>query len=91
MGIPVTSIGKLNPEQFEIIGYCQGTLFLEIGGKGVSNEFVIDYYKNGGTGSIGPGWPHIVLYQNGKPKIPYARVLIRRVQKEEDQNGGKKE
>lgn len=77
MGVPVSFLDKHCPEQFEIIGYGQGDLFIDAGGTGVSAEFVNRYYAAGNTGIIKPGWKHIVCYRDGQPKVPYGRVLIR--------------
>lgn len=78
MGVPITFLDKYNPEQFEIIGFGQGDMFIEIGGVGVSEEFVNDYYLQGNTGQISVGWKHLVYYINDKAKIPYGRILIRK-------------
>lgn len=78
MGVPITFLDKYNPEQFEIIGFGQGDMFIDIGGKGATEQFVSDYYAQGNTGQISVGWKHLTLYVNGKALAPYQRILIKR-------------
>ena len=79
IGVPITFLDKYCPEQFEIVGFSQGDMFIECGGKGASKQFVEDYYKNGGKGQISEGWKHVVLYDaNGKAVAPYQRIFIRK-------------
>ena len=78
MGVPITFMVHLSPDQFEIVGNAIGNLYREIGGRGLSAEFVKNYYANGGTGVYHEGHPVVGYYdKNGKAKIPYARILIR--------------
>ena len=80
MGVPITFMDKHNPEQFEIVGLGQGNLYKELADKGLSEKFVNDYYKEGGTGSIKKNHPVLGYYDNnGKAKIPYMRIIIRRI------------
>lgn len=79
MGVPITFLDKYNPEQFEIIGQGQGNLYRELTPKGLSQKFVDDYYKFGGKGSIKEDHPVLAYYdKNGKPVIPYMRIIIKR-------------
>ena len=78
MGVPITFMDSFNPNQFEILGYSQGDLFIECGGKPCSKKFVDDYYAYGGKGQVREGWKHIVMYLNGLPKVPYGRIFIRK-------------
>jgi hypothetical protein len=79
MGVPITFLDKYNPEQFEIIGFSQGDLFIDVGGEGVSERIVKDYYAQGNKGQISVGWKHIIYYdKNGKVIAPYQRILIRK-------------
>ncbi len=84
VGVPITFLDKYNPDQFKIIGFSQGDLFIECGGLGASQKFVDDYYKNGGTGSIKEGWKHVVYYENGKPIVPYQRLFVQLIEKDSD-------
>jgi hypothetical protein len=75
MGVPITFLDKYNPEQFEIVGLSRYTKT-----RGMSKEFVDLYYKSGQTGTISEGHPDLCYYDNdGKPVVPYMRVLIRRI------------
>ena len=76
MGVPITFLDKYNPEQFEIIG--QGRSDLCEGMKNMSQQFVDDYYKSGGTGSYKEGNPLLGYYdKQGKAVIPYMRIIIK--------------
>ena len=85
MGVPISFMDKYNPEQFEIVGFSQGDLFIECGGKPCTAQFVKDYYHNGGTGQVREGWKHVVMYVNGIPFIPYQRIFIRHKKGADDQ------
>lgn len=79
MGVPITFMDKYNPEQFEIIGQGQGNLYRELTPYGLKQEFVDNYYANGGKGSIKADHPVLGYYNNkGIAVIPYMRILIRR-------------
>jgi len=81
IGVPITFLDKHNIDQFEIIGQGQGNLYRELTPKGLSAEFVKDYYKTGGTGSIKEDHPVLGYYnKDGKAVIPYMRILIKRKQ-----------
>lgn len=76
MGVPITFMDKYNPDQFEIVG--QGRSDLCAGMKNMSQKFVDDYYKGGGTGSYREGNPLLGYYnENGKAVIPYMRIIIK--------------
>ena len=78
MGVPITFLGKHNPNQFEIIG-CADADITPSGWKGMSKEFVELYYKQGNTGSYKEGNRLTHFVENGKAKVPYKRLLIRKV------------
>lgn len=74
MGVPVTFLGKYNPDQFTIIELSRYTKT-----KGMSKEFVDAYYNSGQTGQISEGHPDLCYYDhNNRPVVPYMRVLIQR-------------
>lgn len=74
MGVPITFLGKHNPEQFEIIDLSR---YLKT--RGMTKEFVEQYYKEGNKGCIHEGHPDLCYYDNdGHTVVPYMRVLIRR-------------
>ena len=79
IGVPITFLDKYNPKQFELIGQGQGNLYRELTEKGLSQKFVDDYYKHGGKGAIKENHPVLAYYDsNGKPIIPYMRIIIKR-------------
>lgn len=74
MGVPITFLTRHNPEQFEII-----ELSRYIKTKGMTKEFVKDYYSSGQKGQISEGHPDLCYYNNEKrPVVPYMRILIQR-------------
>jgi hypothetical protein len=76
MGVPITFLDKYNPEQFEIVG--QGRQDLCEGMVCMSEKFVKDYYRDGGTGAYKEGNPLLGYYDNnGKAVIPYMRIIIK--------------
>jgi len=78
MGVPITFLDKYNPDQFEIIGQGQGNLYRELNKKGLKQNFVDNYYKNGGKGSIKEDHPVLGYYDNnGVATIPYMRIIIK--------------
>lgn len=73
MGVPITFLGKHNPDQFEILGMPR---FFET--KGMSKEFVDAYYASGQTGQITPGHPDAAYFDKDNwPVVPYRRIFIR--------------
>ena len=83
MGVPITFLDKYNPTQFEIVGQGQGHLYRELNSQGLSQKFVDDYYRTGGTGSIKEDHPVLGYYnKNGKAMIPYMRIIIKNKQYE---------
>jgi len=74
MGVPITFLDRYNPDQFKIIGLSRYTKT-----QGMSKEFVDAYYASGQTGQISEGHPDLCYYDpNGRPVVPYMRVLIQR-------------
>lgn len=74
MGVPITFLDKYNPDQFEIVELSRYTRT-----QGMSREFVDAYYASGQTGQISEGHPDLCYYDgDGRPVVPYMRVLIRR-------------
>jgi len=84
IGVPISFLDKYSPEQFKIVGLGQGNLYRELTPKGLSKEFVNNYYQNGGTGSISENHPILGYYdENGKATIPYMRIIIKHKKKHE--------
>lgn len=70
MGVPITIFDKLNPKEIEIIGLGSGYLGQQIGVTGINPE-----HKKMMRGHSAAGDLYYVV--DGKPKIPYIRVIIR--------------
>lgn len=70
MGVPITIMDKFNPEQFEIVGYGCGTLGQSIGVKDIPREHKALMKGHSAAGDL-------YYLKDGKPKVPYARFLIR--------------
>ncbi len=70
MGVPITFLDKYCPEQFEIIGHPHGDYGLELGLKPYPRELK----------EINKGLRDGDLYymKDGKPELPYRRILIRK-------------
>ena len=80
MGVPITFLERYNPEQFEIKGLSQ---YLD-DYNGMSKHFIDEYFKQGNTGSIQEGHPLLGYFDsNGKAIVPYRRIIIRRIKKED--------
>lgn len=78
MGVPITFIGKYNPEQFELLGLGAGTMYKELGGTPITQDFLDEYLMHGGTGNYVANQYILGYYdEHGKPVIPYMRVLIK--------------
>ena len=83
MGVPITYLGKHNPEQFEIVGCADANIIPE-GWKGLSEQFVETYYAQGNTGQYQAGNRLACYFTNtGIAKVPYKRMLIKRKYKED--------
>lgn len=70
MGVPDTILGQYNPDQFEIIGLGSGILGQTIGVGGIPKE-----HKRLMKGHSAAGDLYYLI--DGKPKVPYSRILIR--------------
>lgn len=76
IGVPITFLDKYNPEQFEIIGLGIANLGLSIGVRGYLPEHR-DYRRNIEHKGVVDGDLYMIDAA-GHPKVPYARILIRR-------------
>ena len=76
MGVPITFLDKYNPDQFEILGLSRD---MDIPTKvGMSEQFLEDYFAQGGTGSMKPGHPDLCYYDaDGNAVVPYRRIILR--------------
>jgi hypothetical protein len=79
MGVPITFIAKYNPDQFEILGTSDNGLVDDRfkTTRGLTQQFVDDYYRCGGTGAYTEGNPTAGYYDNGVAKMAYKRIFIR--------------
>ncbi len=71
MGVPISFLDKFNPEQFEIIGLGSGYLGQRIGITGILKEHKKQMKGHSAAGDL------YFLLPDGKPKVPYSRVLIK--------------
>ena len=74
MGVPDTFLGCFNPDQFEIVGLGNGKLGQSIGVKGIPKEHKALMKGHSAAGDL------YLLLDNGMPKVPYSRIIIRRKQ-----------
>ena len=74
MGVPVSFLDKYNPDQFEIIG-----LGITERGKecGVRTNYTDEQLKQFKKDSASFRQGTLFYLENGKAKVPYARILIR--------------
>ena len=75
MGVPITFLDNYNPEQFEIVG-----LGVTESGKecGVRTDYTDEQLKHFKQESAAFRQGTLFYFENGKAKVPYARVLIRK-------------
>lgn len=75
MGVPITFLDKYSPEQFEIIG-----LGITESGKscGVRTDYTDEQLKKFKKDSAAFRQGTLFYIENGKAKVPYARILIRK-------------
>ena len=73
MGVPITILDH-NLDNVEIVDLSR---FLQ-DSRGMSKEFVDEYYRQGNTGEICEGHPDLCFYDKGKAVVPYMRVLIKK-------------
>lgn len=77
MGVPITFLGKYNPEQFEIIGMDIKDEAEKLGIKPIGEKWCKIYFDQGGTGHFSPNMRNLVVLKNNKARSIYRRVLIR--------------
>jgi len=79
MGVPISFLDKYNPEQFEILGTSDNGIVDDQfkTTRGLTQQFVDDYYRAGGTGAYKEGNPTAGLYEDGVAKMVYKRIFIR--------------
>ena len=72
MGVPSSFLDKYNPEQFEIIGLGSGYLGQSIGIGDIERGHKKMMKGHSAAGDL------YYLQKDGTPKVPYARILIRK-------------
>ena len=79
MGVPISFLDKYNPDQFEILGTSDNGIVDDQfkTTRGLTQQFVDDYYRAGGTGAYKEGNPTAGLYEDGVAKMVYKRIFIR--------------
>lgn len=87
MGVPVTFLDKYNPEQFSLIGLGISNSGIEIGVKPYTDEHR-NYRKNVQHKGAVNGDLYM-LDKEGHPEVPYARIIIQRVDVEDNEDGNK--
>ncbi len=76
MGVPISFLDKLNPEQFELIGSSDVSDTLE-GIKVLGEEWIKKYREQGGTGHYTANMKSVGYSGDGKHKIIFSRLIIR--------------
>lgn len=81
MGVPISYLDKYCPEQFEILGTSDNGLIEDRFKKtaGLTQKFVEDYYRDGGTGAYKEGNPTAGYYEDGMARMAYKRIFIKKI------------
>ena len=82
MGVPITFINKHNPKQFKIIGLGISNSGLEIGVKPYKPEH--SKYRKEIQHKAAVDGDLYMLDEKGHPDVPYARIIIQRVDGDEE-------
>lgn len=85
MGVPISFLEYLNPEQFELIGSSDISSTLD-GIKPLGKEWIENYKKQGGTGHYTANMKSVGYSADGKYKIIFSRLIIRNLNPEGDEN-----
>ena len=77
MGVPISFLNRYNPEQFEIIDIS--TMNQTSIQKPIGADFIKIYKEQGNKGHFSENMYYLSYFdKNGRAKIPYARILIKR-------------
>ena len=77
MGVPISFLNRYNPEQFEIIDIS--TMNQTGIQKPIGADFIKIYKEQGNKGHFSENMYYLSYFdKNGRAKIPYARILIKR-------------
>lgn len=77
MGVPISFIGRINTNQFEIVGASDLPETLE-GIKPLGKEWIQKYREQGGTGHYTANMKSLAFSARGKNKIIFSRLIIKR-------------
>ncbi len=79
MGVPISFLDKYSPEQFDIVGTSANGLVPDEykSTPGLTEEFVENYYRAGGTGAYSAGNPTAGIYKDGEARMVYQRIFIK--------------
>lgn len=81
MGVPITFLDKYNPDQFEILGIDKDPRWIEEAGVSPIGQDNIDNLRAQGNKShVTANMRPLYIKVNGKVKLMYARIIIRRKQ-----------
>lgn len=81
MGVPITFLGKHNPDQFELLGNMDDhSIMKRIGVRPISQDFIDGYRAHGGTGAQRAGGYWVGL--KNPNRFPFKRIFIRRIQRD---------
>lgn len=72
MGVPDSFLNSYNPDEFDIVGLGSGYLGQSIGVRGISPEHKRQMTSHSAAGDL------YYIDSDGKPKVPYSRIIIRR-------------
>ena len=84
IGVPISFLEYLNPEQFELIGSSDISETLE-GIKPLGKEWIENYKRQGGTGHYTANMKSVGYSAEGKYKIIFSRLIIRIINPEGDE------
>ena len=76
MGIPISGLDKISPEQFELVGSSDISDTLD-GIKILGQEWIDNYRAQGGTGHYTANMKSVGYSADGKYKIVFSRLIIR--------------
>lgn len=77
MGVPVSFLGKYNPDHFEILGNSDDAdMMAEIGVRPLGREFINAFRAHGGTAHRTAGMRMLGLLEP-QPRVIFKRILIR--------------
>lgn len=77
MGVPISFLGKYNPLQFDIVGESDLPETME-GITELGNDWIKKYRSEGGTGHYTAGMKSLGYSGDGKTKIIFSRLIIKR-------------